>query len=64
MGQGSRRRRHRSGKVEAYPDDLDDWIVIDGWRYVVAGYTPGGAPYGCFEDEIDETPQRDDEPPW
>jgi hypothetical protein len=52
----SRRRRHRSRKVEARPDDVCDWIVVDGRRYVVAGYTPGGVPYGCFEDEIDERP--------
>jgi hypothetical protein len=60
----SRRRRHRSRKVEARPDDVCDWIVVDDRRYVVAGHTPGGVPYGCFEDEIDERPQRDDEPPW
>jgi hypothetical protein len=51
-------------KVEARPDDPGDWIVIEGRRYFVAGYTPGGVPYGCFEDEIDDSPQRDDEPPW
>jgi hypothetical protein len=49
----SRRRRHRSRKVDARPDDLYDWIVIDGRRYFVAACTPGGVPYGCFEDEID-----------
>lgn len=43
------------------PEDLDDiddgWTVIDGRRYFVAGYTPGGAPYGIFEDEmLDEPP--------
>lgn len=64
MGKGSRRRRYRPRKVEARPDDLGDWIMIDGRRYFVAGYTPGGVPYGCFEDEFDESPQRDDEPPW
>ena len=30
---------------------VGDWIVVDGRRYFVAGYTPGGAPYGCFEDK-------------
>ena len=34
-------------------DDFDDgWIVLDGRRFFVAGYTPGGAPYGVFENEI------------
>lgn len=56
MGKGSRRRRHHLRKVEARPDDVCDWIVVDGRRYFVAGYTPGGVPYGCFEDEIDESP--------
>jgi hypothetical protein len=57
-------RRHHLRKVEGRPDDVGDWIVVDGRRYFVAGYAPGGVPYGCFEDEIDESPQRDDEPPW
>ena len=64
MGKRSRRRRHRPRKVEASLDDLGDWIMIDGRRYFVAGCTPGGVPYGCFEDEFDESPPRDDEPPW
>ncbi|MPY81062.1 MAG: hypothetical protein GEV04_22055 [Actinophytocola sp.] len=29
----------------------DDWTVIDGRWYFVAGYTPNGVPYGIFEDE-------------
>lgn len=64
MGKRSRRRRDRSRNVEARLDDLGDWIVIDGRRYFVAGCTPGGVPYGCFEDEIDESPPREDEPPF
>jgi hypothetical protein len=63
MGKRSRRRRHRSGKVEA-SQDPGDWVVIDGRRYFVAGYTPGGVPYGCFEDEFDESLQRNVEAPW
>jgi DNA-binding transcriptional LysR family regulator len=60
MGKRSRRRRHRSGNVEARPDDPCDWIVIDGRRYFVVGYTPGGVPSGYFEDAFDESPQRDE----
>jgi hypothetical protein len=30
------------------------WIMLDGRRFFVAGFTPGGAPYGIFEDEVDE----------
>lgn len=34
-------------------DDIDDdgWIVLDGRPFYVAGYTPGGLPYGIFADE-------------
>ena len=28
--------------------------MIDGRRYFVAGYTPGGAPYGIYLDETDD----------
>jgi hypothetical protein len=34
-------------------DDFDDgWIMLDGRRFFVVGYTSGGAPYGVFDDEI------------
>jgi hypothetical protein len=29
-----------------------DWIMIDGRPCFVAGYTPGGAPYGSYLDEM------------
>jgi hypothetical protein len=33
--------------------DVDtDWIMLDGRSFFVVGYTPGGAPYGMFEDEM------------
>ena len=32
----------------------DEWIMIDGRPYFVAGYTPGGAPYGIYLDETDD----------
>lgn len=40
---------------EHNPDfDGDEWwTVIDGRRFFVAGYTPGGMPYGIFEDECE-----------
>jgi hypothetical protein len=34
--------------------DGDDWTVIDGRRYFIAGYTSNGTPYGIFEDEFDD----------
>ena len=30
----------------------DSWIMLDGRPFFVAGYTPGGVPYGIFVDEI------------
>ena len=48
----------------------DDWIMIGGRLYFVAGYTPGGAPYGIYLDEMDDdyltgmiTPGRPDRLP-
>jgi hypothetical protein len=35
-------------------DDVDDdwWIMLDGRRFFVVGYTSGGAPYGAYDDEM------------
>ncbi len=45
-------RPRRSATLRALLDD--DWIMMDGRPYFVAGYTPGGAPYGIYLDEIDD----------
>jgi hypothetical protein len=45
-------RPHRSATPRAILDD--DWIMIDGRPYFVAGYTSGGAPYGIYLDEMDD----------
>jgi hypothetical protein len=37
----------------------NSWIVLDGRRFFVAGFTSGGMPYGIFEDEIDELESGD-----
>jgi len=29
-------------------------MVVGDRRMFVVGYTSGGAPYGCYEDEFDE----------
>jgi hypothetical protein len=31
------------------------WVDVCGRRMFVAGYTPGGVPYGVFEDEMDDS---------
>jgi hypothetical protein len=41
------------------------WIMLDGRRFFVAGFTSGGVPYGIFEDENDQMESGDldeDEP--
>jgi hypothetical protein len=47
----SRRKRRSAGETavgQAYPI----WVDVSGRRMFVVGYTPGGAPYGIFEDEM------------
>jgi hypothetical protein len=35
-------------------DPFDNsWIMLDGRPFFVAGFTPGGAPYGIYEDEME-----------
>jgi hypothetical protein len=33
---------------------LYDWVWVGDRLMFVVGYTPGGAPYGCYADELDE----------
>ncbi|MFI9384339.1 hypothetical protein [Kutzneria sp. NPDC052558] len=42
--------RRRAVDEQAGLDD-DMWINIDGRRMFVVDHTPGGAPFGVFEDE-------------
>jgi hypothetical protein len=37
---------------DAGPSD-NSWIMLDGRLFFVAGFTPGGAPYGISEDEME-----------
>jgi hypothetical protein len=53
------RKRKRSGRRPRRPvrapvpaDDGPGWVSIDGRLMFVVGYTPGGSPYGVFEDEM------------
>ena len=36
------------------PDD-PDWVWVGDRRMFVVGYTAGGAPFGCWEDDFDDT---------
>jgi hypothetical protein len=31
----------------------NSWIMLDGRLFFVVGFTPGGAPYGIYEDEME-----------
>jgi hypothetical protein len=50
-------RRKRPSVRETAVDQADPiWVDVSGRRMFVVGYTPGGAPYGIFEDEMDADP--------
>ena len=50
-------RRKRRPVREAAADQADPiWVDVSSRRMFVVGYTPGGAPYGIFEDEMDAGP--------
>ena len=44
------RPRPAAGR-DAGPVD-NSWIMLDGRPFFVAGFTPGGAPYGIYDDEM------------
>jgi hypothetical protein len=55
-----RKRQRRSSYRTCRPapgatdeDSCPGWVDIFGRRMFVVGYTPGGAPYGIFEDAMD-----------
>ncbi len=66
-GRGARdaaRGTRRAGRGDDHPIE-DSWIMLDGRRFFVAGFTSGGMPYGIVEAEIDQMQSGDldeDEP--
>lgn len=51
-------------KTDERHDFVDDWwIMLDGRRYLVVGYTSGGAPFGVFEDEMEPWEDMADDAP-
>lgn len=52
-GRRSGRQRRQRRRVPAEPE-YPDWADVGGRLMFVAGYTPGGAPYGIFADEMDD----------
>ncbi len=47
-----RTRRTVRGPAAEQADPI--WVDVAGRRMFVVGFTPGGAPYGVFEDELDD----------
>jgi hypothetical protein len=47
------RKKRRPVSATAADSACPTWVEVCGRRMFVAGYTPGGAPYGIFEDEMD-----------
>lgn len=50
----SGRRPRRAARAAVPADGEQDWVIVDGRRMFVVGYTAGGAPFGIFEDEMDD----------
>ncbi len=48
-----RKRRRRADEVD---DAVPDRVWVSDRRMFVVGYTPGGTPFGCYEDEITDFP--------
>jgi hypothetical protein len=49
-----KRARRSTDNCDAGQFDDPDWVWVgDRWMFVV-GHTPGGAPFGCFEDELED----------
>ena len=58
MGRARKRRSRRPGRRPARETAADQadpiWVDVCGRRMFVVGWTSGGAPYGVFEDEMDD----------
>ena len=55
----SKSKRRHANRTRRDLDTTDgpaefDWIMVGERRMFVVGYTAGGAPYGCFEDESED----------
>lgn len=49
-----RTRREQANREPALEDPTPEWMDVGGRRMFVVGFTSGGAPYGCYDDEFDE----------
>jgi len=49
-----KRARRSADNFDAGQFDDPDWAWVGDRRMFVVGHTPGGAPFGCFENELDD----------
>lgn len=57
-------RLRKAPPAPVFEPHNDLWIMLDGRRYFVAGYTSGGAPYGVFVDEMLDDGLQGDHGDW
>jgi hypothetical protein len=48
------RARRSTDNLDAGQFDDPEWAWVGDRRMLVVGHTPGGAPFGCFEDELED----------
>jgi hypothetical protein len=46
--------RGSADNFDAEQSDDSEWVWVGDRRMFVVGHTPGGAAFGCFEDELDD----------
>jgi hypothetical protein len=51
---GTAKRARRSAENVDTGQFEPEWVWVGDRRMFVVGYTPGGAPFGCFEDEFED----------
>jgi hypothetical protein len=63
MSRRRRRNRQQARRDKAARNTSDDerfaapdWVWVGDRRMFVVDYTSGGAPIGCYEDELDDWP--------
>jgi hypothetical protein len=49
-----KRARRSADNFDAGQFDDPEWASVGDRRMFVVGHTPGGAPFGCFEDELQD----------
>ena len=49
-----KRARCAADNFGAAQFDDPEWVRVGDRRMFVVGHTPGGAPFGCFEDELED----------